>query len=213
MRELTAPPELMAPLVQACATMKPNATEWARPLMATCEAHLTRAVGAAGDVAGTTSPTTALVVVGELAKAIPSLVTPSLIAAVQAIATAQADATPPPPGVAEGGAEAAAAAAAAAAATGALAATAFVTLGKCCHGDRACTERLLPVFLRELGSNVSAAVRNNALVVLFDLCKAHTHLVDRHVPALGYALGDPCALVRQQALLLVTELLLENTVR
>jgi hypothetical protein len=32
-RELTAPPELMAPLVQACATMKPNATEWARPLM------------------------------------------------------------------------------------------------------------------------------------------------------------------------------------
>ena len=217
-RELTAPPELMAPLVQACATMKPNASEWARPLMATCEAHLTRAVGACSSsavagTAGTTSPMTALVVVGELAMAIPSLVTPSLIAAVQAIATAQADATPPPPGVAEGGAEAAAEAAAAAAAAGALAATAFVTLGKCCHGDRACTERLLPVFLRELGSNVSAAVRNNALVVLFDLCKAHTHLVDRHVPALGYALGDPCALVRQQALLLVTELLLENTVR
>ena len=207
-RELTAPPELMAPLVQACATMKPNASEWARPLMATCEVHLTRGVGAPSAAAGT-----ALVVVGELAMAIPSLVTPSLIAAVQAIATWQADATPPPPGVAEGGAEAAAEAAAAAAAAGALAATAFVTLGKCCHGDRACTERLLPVFLRELGSNVSAAVRNNALVVLFDLCKAHTHLVDRHVPALGYALGDTCALVRQQALLLVTELLLENTVR
>ena len=67
--------------------------------------------------------------------------------------------------------------------------------------------------MRTPRTNARAAVRNNALVVLFDLCKAHTHLVDRHVPTLGYALGDPCALVRQQALLLVTELLLENTVR
>jgi len=53
----------------------------------------------------------------------------------------------------------------------------------------------------------------STVVVLHDLTKVHTALVDRHLTALGLALGDACALVRQQALLLIAQLVLEDYVK
>jgi len=103
----------------------------------------------------------------------------------------------------------------------ALSATAFVTLGKLCMGSAALAKKLLPMFVRELSTSPQWAVRNNALVVLFDLVKAapprpplrsrpspsppaaspqaHTALLDRHVGSLGLAVSDASPVVRHQA--------------
>ena len=179
-----------------------------------------------------------LVIVGELAVLVPSLLTPSLTATVQDLALVQAaadvaaaaaaDANTETEEGTEGTEEAAAApvpvttavtAAAAdespgmAAAKGALAATAFVTLGKFCLSSPDLTKRLLPVFVRELSSNRAAAVRNNVLICMHDLSKRHTSLIDRHVPAIARALGDASPLVRQHAMLLLSQLLLEDYIK
>jgi len=95
----------------------------------------------------------------------------------------------------------------------ALSATAFVTLGKLCMGSAALAKKLLPMFVRELSTSPQWAVRNNALVVLFDLVKAHTALLDRHVGSLGLAVSDASPVVRHQAILLLTQLLLEDYVK
>ena len=227
-RLLTAPAELMAPLVQACTAMLPETAEWSADVLSECHqalrrsgvatqhaskdghAHAHAVAAAAADV----RTRTALVVVGELVMASPALLTPQLLATIEAFATAQAVAEAEVE-TAVGTAETVAdlSSSEAAASVGALAVTAFVTLGKCCHGSSTLSERLLPIFVRELTASSSAAVRNNALVVLADLARVHTALVDRHVSALALALGDVCAFVRQQALLLVSQLLLEGFVK
>ena len=74
-----------------------------------------------------------------------------------------------------------------------LAATAFGTLGKFCLASSELTKRLLPVFVRELSFHPAAAVRHNCLLVLHDLARQHTSLLDRHVPVMALALGDASA--------------------
>ena len=88
-------------------------------------------------------------------------------------------------------------------------------------GSAALAKKLLPMFVRELSTSPQWAVRNNALVVLFDLVKAaplrpplrprpspsppaaspqaHTALLDRHVGSLGLAVSDASPVVRHQA--------------
>ena len=50
-------------------------------------------------------------------------------------------------------------------------AAAFVALGKVCLSSAELAQRQLPVFMTALTSHEAAAVRCNALVVLFDLAK------------------------------------------
>ena len=52
-----------------------------------------------------------------------------------------------------------------------------------------------------------AAVRNNILVALADLCTRYTGLVEPHVGRLAACLRDPCVLIRRHALLLLATLL------
>ena len=60
-----------------------------------------------------------------------------------------------------------------------------------------------PIIMSDEGAirndNRAAAVRNNLLVVLHDLSKRHTSVIDRHVPAMALAMYDESPLVRQQA--------------
>ena len=56
-------------------------------------------------------------------------------------------------------------------------------------------------------------MRNNALVVLFDLVKQHTILFDRHLPAIGLAAADRSPLVRHHAVMLLAQLLLEDYIK
>lgn len=210
--EFAASAAVMAPLVQARTSMlRASATPtWAANLMTACETRLRGAKVANGNNFAATDAecAVALVAASELVIAMPHLKPPTLVATVQSIATAQVDTEPGSACARDdiGGKHADVE-------SGTIMAMAFVALGKCCHGSSELTKRLLPVFVRELSSNPSAAVRNNAVVVLHDLTKVHTALVDRHLTALGLALGDACALVRQQALLLIAQLVLEDYVK
>ena len=56
-------------------------------------------------------------------------------------------------------------------------------------------------------------MRNNSLVALFDLAKRHTALLDRHLPSMALAICDEAPFVRRQALMLFTQLLLEDYVK
>lgn len=119
-------------------------------------------------------------------------------------------------------------------------AVAFITVGKLCMRDHVLARDALNVFLRELtceddtlnaNSEVSVSalteqsfitqstmgtknsVRNNALLVLADLCVRHTHLVDRHIDTLACCLQDRDVMIRRNALMLISQLLMQDFVK
>jgi hypothetical protein len=94
----------------------------------------------------------------------------------------------------------------------------IVTMGKFCLRDKILARELINIFLRELqvnnnlavDSNGAASVRSNSLLVLGDLCVRYTSLVDRHIGAMASCLQDSCVMVRRHALVLLTQLLLQD---
>ncbi|KAJ1404625.1 non-SMC mitotic condensation complex subunit 1-domain-containing protein, partial [Ochromonadaceae sp. CCMP2298] len=105
-------------------------------------------------------------------------------------------------------------------------AMAFVTMGKLCLRNRGLARDNVNVLLREVVSgpsvcdsaptstsasaSASAAVRSNALLVLGDLCIRYTNLIDRHVGTMSQCLQDSDPTVRKNALILLTQLLLQD---
>lgn len=115
-------------------------------------------------------------------------------------------------------------------------AIAFITVGKLCMRDHILAREVVNVFLRELSVedepenhevSVSAlteqsfmnqtivrnSVRNNALLVLADLCVRHTHLVDRHIDNMACCLQDRDPMIRKNALVLISQLLMQDYVK
>ena len=84
---------------------------------------------------------------------------------------------------------------------------AILVLGKVCLRDEAVAKRSAALFVQELSESPQAVVKSNILVVLGDLCRQYTSLIDVHVDKLSTCLGDAHALVRRQALVLLTGLL------
>ena len=96
----------------------------------------------------------------------------------------------------------------------AVRAHAFVVLGKFCVRNRSVAKKCIGVFIRELSMQSGmSVVRNNVLVVLGDLCRQYTGLVDRYVPNMAMCLMDVDKAIRKNALLLLTELLLERFIK
>lgn len=85
---------------------------------------------------------------------------------------------------------------------------AVLALGKLCLRDQTLAKLTLPVLIRDLhpASGTPAAVRNNCLFVLQDLCVRYTSLVDRHAIALAGAIADPEPMIRCHALQLLAQL-------
>jgi condensin-2 complex subunit D3 len=65
-------------------------------------------------------------------------------------------------------------------------ALAYLCIGKICLRDVGLAKRFIAVLVRDLSPKLctSAAVRNNVLFVLGDLCIRYTALVDRHIDAM-----------------------------
>jgi len=168
--------------VQACSSLATPAERepWARALLQQCEARLAAAGGAA--LADERALRVCAIAVGEVALVAPRAVTPALVASLQALTHGGG-------GGGGGGGGAAPASRAAA----------FVALGKVCMGSVEVAQRLLPVFMTALTSHEDAAVRSNALVILFDLAKRHTALLERHFSTMALSLYDSAASVRHSA--------------
>jgi condensin-2 complex subunit D3 len=90
---------------------------------------------------------------------------------------------------------------------------AWVALGKCALADEGLAKDVVPLMFRELSASDAAAVRNNIVVALSDLCVRHTSLVDVHVGKIAACLGDPCEVVRRQTLVLLAGLLQKEYVK
>ncbi|KAG7483568.1 hypothetical protein MATL_G00039750 [Megalops atlanticus] len=90
---------------------------------------------------------------------------------------------------------------------------AFITLGKLCLQHEELAARCLPAFARELEVSQEVAVRNNVVVVMCDLCVRYTNMVDRYIPNISACLKDCEPLIREQTLIMLTNLLQEEYVK
>jgi len=90
---------------------------------------------------------------------------------------------------------------------------AFGTLGKLCLQNEALAKKCVATLARELERSDDAAVKNNIIVILCDLCVSYTNLVDRYIPKIAGCLADREPIVRRQALTLLTHILQEDFVK
>eukprot|EP00958_Prasinococcus_capsulatus_P003480 scaffold318_cov396-Prasinococcus_capsulatus_cf.AAC.3 len=95
----------------------------------------------------------------------------------------------------------------------AVCAHAWLTLGKLCLHSEKLAKNCIPLFIQEVSLNKIAAVRNNIVVALADLCIRYTGLVDPHIEKLALCLGDACEVVRRQTLLLLVNLIQRDYVK
>nr|XP_043901974.1 condensin-2 complex subunit D3 isoform X2 [Solea senegalensis] len=88
-----------------------------------------------------------------------------------------------------------------------------ITLGKLCLQHEELVPKYLPVFARELEVGTEVAVRNNVVVAMCDLCVRYTAIVDQYIPNISACLLDTDAAIREQALIMLTNLLQEEFVK
>lgn len=90
---------------------------------------------------------------------------------------------------------------------------AVITLGKLCLQHEDLMMKYLPVFARELEVGTELAVRSNVVVVMCDLCVRYTNTVTRYIPNISACLRDEEPIVREQTLIMLTNLLQEEYVK
>ncbi|XP_044070420.1 condensin-2 complex subunit D3 [Siniperca chuatsi] len=88
-----------------------------------------------------------------------------------------------------------------------------ITLGKLCLQHEELVQKYLPVFARELEVGTEVAVRNNVVVIMCDLCVRYTNIVDHYIPNISVCLRDNEAVIREQTLIMLTNLLQEEFVK
>jgi condensin-2 complex subunit D3 len=86
-------------------------------------------------------------------------------------------------------------------------------LGKLCLTDPQLANRCAVAFVKELQSSPYPIVRNNIMVVLCDLAKRYTSLIDRYVVDMAACLKDENELVRRQTLMMLTHLMQEDYIK
>lgn len=72
------------------------------------------------------------------------------------------------------------------------------------------TRRFVPVLVHELDNATSSATRNNAVVILCDLCRQYTSIVEPFMSRIAGLLSDPSPFVRNQVLSSLVSLLQED---
>ncbi|XP_059903948.1 condensin-2 complex subunit D3 [Gadus macrocephalus] len=90
---------------------------------------------------------------------------------------------------------------------------AVITLGRLCLQHEDLTQQYLPVFARELQEGAELAFRNNLVVIMCDLCVRYTNMVDCYIPNISSCLRDDQQVIREQTLIMLTNLLQEEFVK
>lgn len=90
---------------------------------------------------------------------------------------------------------------------------AFVTLGKLCLRDQELAKDCITMLIRELRTCRVQEIRSNILLILGDLCIRYTSLVDAYIPTIALSLLDASALIRRSALLLFSQLILQDYIK
>ncbi|KAF4702910.1 hypothetical protein FOZ63_001342, partial [Perkinsus olseni] len=92
-------------------------------------------------------------------------------------------------------------------------AQAIICLGKVCLKNEKQAKNLADVFALLLRHFEPVVVRNNAFVVLYDLCVQYTGLVDPRLPMMTRALNDKIRFYRHQAMMVISSLMAEDYVK
>ncbi|KAF4653017.1 hypothetical protein FOL47_010755 [Perkinsus chesapeaki] len=92
-------------------------------------------------------------------------------------------------------------------------AQAIICLGKVCLKNEKQAKNLADVFALLLRHFEPVVVRNNAFVVLYDLCVQYTGLVDPRLPIMTRALNDEVRFYRHQAMMVISSLMAEDYVK
>ena len=71
----------------------------------------------------------------------------------------------------------------------------------------------MALFIRELQTATVASIRSNVLMILGDLCIRYTSLVDLYLPTMGGCMMDTSPLVRRHAIMLMSQLILQDYVK
>mmetsp|Transcript_31409 Transcript_31409/g.61213 ORF Transcript_31409/g.61213 Transcript_31409/m.61213 type:complete len:1474 (+) Transcript_31409:38-4459(+) len=87
---------------------------------------------------------------------------------------------------------------------------AFIALGKFCLKNEGLAKKLVTVMVGELAESDSPVIRNNVLVILSDLCRNFTAVVDNYVPSLTFCLRDANQMIRRHTLIIISQLLTED---
>ncbi|KAF4071642.1 hypothetical protein AMELA_G00275640 [Ameiurus melas] len=90
---------------------------------------------------------------------------------------------------------------------------AVLTLGKLCLQHEELMVRYIPAFARELEVGTELAVRSNVVVVLCDLCVRYPNTLSRYINNISACLRDAEPLIREQSLIMLTNLLQEEFVK
>ncbi|KAJ3614271.1 hypothetical protein NHX12_017845 [Muraenolepis orangiensis] len=88
-----------------------------------------------------------------------------------------------------------------------------ITLGRVCLQREDLARKYMPAFARELEVGTEVAVRNNLVVVMCDLCVRFTNVVDCYIPSISSRLQDDEQVIREQTLVMLTNLLQEEFIR
>nr|CCA22853.1 condensin2 complex subunit D3 putative [Albugo laibachii Nc14] len=90
---------------------------------------------------------------------------------------------------------------------------AFLALGKICLRDEDFSKRCVTMLIRELRTSPEQEIRSNVLLILGDLCVRYTGLIDIYVPTIGLSILDSSPLVRRNALLIFSQLILQDFIK
>ncbi|XP_033751450.1 LOW QUALITY PROTEIN: condensin-2 complex subunit D3-like [Pecten maximus] len=90
---------------------------------------------------------------------------------------------------------------------------AFITLGKLCLQNSNLAKKCVAALARELETSNDAAIRNNVVIIMCDLCVRYTTTADRYISNIASCLKDNSPLVRKQTLTILTRLLQEDFIK
>ncbi|XP_062364554.1 condensin-2 complex subunit D3 [Cinclus cinclus] len=90
---------------------------------------------------------------------------------------------------------------------------ALITLGKLCLQHEELARSCIAAVVREMEESADVPLRNNAVIVLRDLCVRYTSLGEPYVPNMSLCLRDPHPFIRKQTLVMLTNLLQEEYVK
>nr|XP_054605922.1 condensin-2 complex subunit D3 isoform X1 [Nothobranchius furzeri] len=88
-----------------------------------------------------------------------------------------------------------------------------LALGKLCLQHEDLIPKYLPVLARELEVGTDVSVRNNIVMVMCDLCIRCTNMVVHYIPNISACLRDDNSVIREQTLIMLTNLLQEEYVK
>jgi len=94
-----------------------------------------------------------------------------------------------------------------------LRAQAFTCLGKFCFAGDRVARKYVKLLVDELISGDSLVIRYNILLIIYDLCKTFTSLIDPHIHSISALVSDPTPLIRKNALTILTQLLQEDYIK